>query len=362
MNRSLVVVALGGLFISAARAQTPDPDMFPRVKIETTKGDIVLELDGEKAPITTLNFLQYAESKYYDGTIFHRVIPNFMVQGGGHLPDLSEKTDGLRAPIKNEWTNGLKNVQGTVAMARKGNQPDSATAQFFINVVDNPALDMPRDGAAYAVFGRVSEGMETVEKIRNAETTSNPKYPGGKVVPAEAIVIKSVTLANPINKDKLNAKVKVMEAEQAKAAEDAKKKEEEAKAGMTSKMKEHAAKIETETGKKAQTTPSGLMYIDIQEGAGDPPKETDTVEVHYTGWLLDGTKFDSSVDRGQPAKFGLKQVIKGWTEGVGSMKPGGKRKLIIPPDLGYGKRGSPPTIPADAILVFDVELISVERK
>ena len=107
------------------------------------------------------------------------------------------------------------------------------------------------------------------------------------------------------------------------------------------------------------STASGLRYIDAKVGDGASPKATDRVTVHYTGWLTDGKKFDSSVDRGQPATFALNQVIKGWTEGVGSMKVGGKRRLIIPPDLGYGARGFPPSIPGGATLIFDVELIKI---
>lgn len=126
-------------------------------------------------------------------------------------------------------------------------------------------------------------------------------------------------------------------------------------------MRDYAKKIEEETGTKAVTTESGLMYVDLKVGDGPTPQKTDKVEVHYTGWLLDGTKFDSSVDRGQPFAFNLTGgVIQGWLEGVATMKVGGKRKLIIPPDLGYGKRGSGSRIPPDSVLVFDVELLGIK--
>lgn len=331
----------------AGTAQPAAPGVV-YVKMETSSGDIYLKLDGEKAPISVANFLQYADAGFYNGTIFHRVIPNFMIQGGGFLPDLTEKKDGLRDPIKNEWQNGLKNTRGTIAMART-QAPDSATAQFFINVVDNDRLDQPISGnAAYAVFGRVVGGMDVVDKIRNTPTKEDPKLPMGKVVPVEVVMIKSVARID-------ESKGKELEAA-AVAAEE--KERAEAAAAKERELNETIAKIEKETGKKVERTPSGLMYVILKDGAGASPAATDVVEVHYTGWLLNGTQFDSSVERG-PAKFPLNRVIKGWTEGVGLMKVGEKRKLIIPSELAYGKPGRPPVIPPDSTLVFDVELLSI---
>jgi len=163
----------------------------PKVKLETTLGDIVLELDSEKAPKTVENFLGYVNEGFYDGTIFHRVIPNFMVQGGGMLPDMTEKPN--KASIKNEANNGLKNLKGTVAMART-NEPHSATSQFFINVKDNDFLNFSSEtpqGWGYAVFGKVIEGMDVIEKIVAVET-GNKGYHGD--VPVEPITMNKVTV------------------------------------------------------------------------------------------------------------------------------------------------------------------------
>lgn len=141
----------------------------PHVRITTNLGTIDFELEAEKAPITVKNFLQYIEKKFYDGSVFHRVIKGFMVQGGGMDADLNRLERGK--PIKNEWTNGLKNVTGSVAMARPGGDPDSATSQFFINCADNEGLDeMQEDGGGYAVFAHVCDGMDVVRKIENLPT------------------------------------------------------------------------------------------------------------------------------------------------------------------------------------------------
>ncbi len=161
------------------------------VTLHTSMGDISLELDAEKAPKTVANFLQYARDGFYDGTIFHRVINNFMIQGGGMTADMAQKQ--TRAPVDNEANNGLKNKTGTIAMART-NDPHSATAQFFINVSDNGFLDHTAptaQGWGYAVFGRVTAGMDVVEKIK-AVATGNKGF--HQDVPKEAVTIERVTV------------------------------------------------------------------------------------------------------------------------------------------------------------------------
>jgi len=160
----------------------------PRVAIETTLGKITVELFVEKAPFSVKNFLHYVEEKHYDGTIFHRVIADFMIQGGGFEPGLKERK--TRDPVRNEAGNGLGNLRGTLAMART-DDPDSATSQFFINVVDNKRLDREntKDNVGYTVFGKVTDGMDVVDKIRAVETGLQQ---GFKDVPVKDVVIVAV--------------------------------------------------------------------------------------------------------------------------------------------------------------------------
>ncbi len=171
-------------------------DKKTRACIKTTLGDITVDLDGEEAPVSVENFVNYATSGYYAGTVFHRVIPGFMIQGGGLTEDMQKKSEGLQAPIKNEWTNNLNNKRGTLAMARLGGDPDSATSQFFINHADNGFLDQPQpDGAGYAVFGEVVEGMDVVDKIADTDLVNHPAYPSPQpVTPLETVFIQAVEI------------------------------------------------------------------------------------------------------------------------------------------------------------------------
>ncbi len=160
----------------------------PVVAVETNHGTFKIELFEDKAPGTVKNFLKYAEDKHYDGTIFHRVIPTFMIQGGGFEPGMKEKKS--RDPIKNESSNGLSNLKGTIAMARTG-EPNSATAQWYVNVKDNTFLDKAKaaDGVGYCVFGRVIEGLDVVDKIKAVDTDTVKSFEN---VPTKDVVIKSV--------------------------------------------------------------------------------------------------------------------------------------------------------------------------
>ncbi len=184
---STLILVIAGLFSSLVSAAGN-----PHVLFETNMGSFTVELNEQAAPGTVENFIAYVNEGYYNGTLFHRVINDFMIQGGGFEPGMKKKA--TKSPIKNEAYNGLKNERGTIAMARTGD-PHSATAQFFINTVDNAFLNHKNksgSGWGYTVFGKVVKGMETIDKIQTVRTTIHGMY---RDVPAEDIIIKKATLA-----------------------------------------------------------------------------------------------------------------------------------------------------------------------
>ena len=181
--------ALSALALVALSATAYASDASPQVKFETSLGSFVVEVYPDKAPKTVENFLQYVKSKHYDGTIFHRVIPNFMVQGGGYAAKYDEKI--ARPPVVLEAQNGLKHETGTIAMART-QEPNSARAQFFVNVKDNPFLNAKGPSDGYTVFGRVISGMDTINKIKEVPTGSGGPFPSD--VPKAVVLINSATL------------------------------------------------------------------------------------------------------------------------------------------------------------------------
>lgn len=304
-------------------------------KFETAKGDIYCALEFKKTPMTVANFVGLAEGTikntakaegvpYYDSLKFHRVIPNFMIQGGCPL-GTGTGDPGYKFP--DEFDETLKHTgPGILSMANAG--PGTNGSQFFITHVKTEWLD-----GKHTVFGHVVQGQSVVDSIKGND------------------VLKHLVILRKGKEAEAFDAAKVFEFEKANAGAKA-----EAKAKAE---KEKMDKVLNETYGSAKTTASGLRYIIEREGEGVAPTATSQVTVHYAGYLLNGNKFDSSYDRGQPATFGLNQVIPGWTEGLQLIKPGGKAKLIIPANLGYGANGYPPVIPPNSWLVFDVELIKV---
>jgi cyclophilin family peptidyl-prolyl cis-trans isomerase len=195
LNRILCLLALSAVLLSLAMPDgvlAGEGKKNPMVDVKTSMGSFTIELYEKEAPITVKNFLKYVDSKFYDGTIMHRIIPTFVIQGGGFTPDMMKK--GTAPPIENEATNGLKNLKYTLSMARTS-EVNSATCQFFINVKDNPALDhkdTTARGYGYAVFGKVVKGTEVIDKMKDVETTTKSPY---KDVPVTPVIIESMRRA-----------------------------------------------------------------------------------------------------------------------------------------------------------------------
>lgn len=303
-------------------------------KFETSKGDIYLVLEYEKTPMTVANFIGLAEGTmennvkeagqpYYDGLKFHRVIENFMIQGGCPF-GTGSGGPGYNFPDEIDPT--LKHeAPGILSMANAG--PGTNGSQFFITHLATPWLD-----GKHTVFGHVVQGQDVVNEIVQDDLINKLTIlrKGDNALAFDA--------ANVFENEKANIAVRQQEAESEKT--------------------ELADQIKNEF---TEVTPSGLRYIVLNQGTGKQPAATSNVTVHYEGKLVDGTIFDSSIQRGQPIDFGLNQVIPGWTEGVQLMKEGAKYRFYIPYTLAYGERGYPGVIPPKSDLIFEVELIKVNN-
>ncbi|MBU1234603.1 MAG: peptidylprolyl isomerase [Proteobacteria bacterium] len=306
-------------------------------KFVTDKGDIICALEYEKTPLTVANMVGLAEGtkqlgggagkggvRFYDGLTFHRVINDFMIQGGCPL---GTGTGGPGYTFPDEIDPSLRHSgPGILSMANAG--PGTNGSQFFITHVATPHLD-----GKHTVFGHVVSGMDVVNSIKK----------GDKIKTLEIIRVGDKAKAFKSDQAAFDALLATME--------------QRAREKELAAMEESVNKIKKQWP-DAISTPSGLKYVVVAEGTGETPAAGAMVKVHYTGKLLDGTQFDSSVDRGTPIDFpvGQGRVIKGWDEALLTMKKGEKRVLIIPADLGYGPSGRGP-IPPNATMVFDVELI-----
>ncbi|MDX9823640.1 peptidylprolyl isomerase [Sphaerochaeta sp.] len=302
--------------------------------LHTNKGDITLLLEHTKTPMTVANFVGLAEGTlnvhgnnkpFYSNIKFHRVIENFMIQGG--CPK-GTGTGGPGYTFPDEIEESLKHTgPGILSMANAG--PGTNGSQFFITHVATPWLD-----GKHSVFGHVVEGLDVVNSIVQGDSIKTVEIVR-KGADAEAFVVSRETFTQYV----------------LAAEEKNNKREALEKARLEEELKNRWP--------DAIKTPSGLRYVVTKAGDGKKkPVHGQKVTVHYTGSLLDGRVFDSSVRRGTPAQFAIGEVIEGWNEALKTMSAGEKRTLIIPPDLGYGTMGYPGVIPPNSYLVFDVELIA----
>ena len=331
----LVVAVLFASVASFAQKKAPVAEgIF--AEIETTKGQIVIDLTYKKTPLTVANFISLAEGtnpdvsatykgkKFYDGLKFHRVINDFMIQGGDPL-GTGSGDPGYK--FKDEITDLKHDSAGILSMANSG--PNTNGSQFFITHKATPHLD-----GKHTVFGKVTSGMDVVNKIVQND------------VMLKVTIVRKGADAKKFDAAKVFATAN--EASRIAAAKEAKERE----------IMNASVLKEFEGGK---TTASGLKYIVLKEGTGQKPVATSNVKVHYAGTLTNGTEFDSSIKRGEPIDFNLNQVIPGWTEGLQLMPEGSKYKFYIPYNLAYGERAMGGVIPAKSDLIFEVELLKINK-
>jgi cyclophilin family peptidyl-prolyl cis-trans isomerase len=336
IGKTLLAISCLLVMISAGCHKSPAYPDGLMAKLETSRGSILIQLEYEKAPLTVANFVGLAEGKiinsqrspgvpFYDGLTFHRVVPGFVIQGGDPLGN-GTGNPGYQFP--DEFDPDLRhNKAGVLSMANSG--PNSNGSQFFITLGAQPHLD-----GHHSVFGHVIEGLDLLDRINAGDRINKITIirQGSK---AKQFTVDQVTFEK-----RLNA-----------AIEKGKFAMEKEKMAIMEQIKSRWPDVET--------TASGLMYKIVRPGTGPRPAAGCTVKAQYLGKLLSGEKFDSSYDRNEPFSFvlGAGQVIKGWDEALADMRKGEKRILVIPPELGYGARGAPPVIPANAYLTFEIELI-----
>ncbi len=379
MNRSLcsIVFALALVATPAAlladdkpaadnqKGDQPVQDKLHAV-IKTDKGDIKIELYPDKAPLTVANFVNLARRGFYDGLKFHRVIADFMIQGGDPL---GSGSGGPGYQFEDETTPALKHSgPGILSMANSG--PATNGSQFFITHKETPWLD-----GKHTIFGKVLTGQDVVNKIAQGDKMNEVKIEGEASALLNSDKVKdrveewNVYLdmkfppkgmsAPEAEELKKKAEEKLKEIEKRKAA----RAEEAGRAMMDAGINFVKSKdVDVSKGQKSDT---GVWTCDVKAGDGEQPKMTDVVKVHCTGYLSDGKKFYSSHDAqpGRPAEpisNRMTGFVKGFTEALAGMKVGGKRWVVIPGHLGYGPRGNPRAgIPGDAVIVFEIELLGV---
>lgn len=331
------------------------PNLQPRIRFESSMGDFVIQLDVERSPQTALNFSHYVHDGFYDKTLIHRVIKGGLIQGGGYTTRMEKKVKELRLAIKAESGNGLANLRGSVAMSRVIGRSKSAQSQFYINLADNTSLDQSQsDGRAYIVFGQVVEGMDVIDRMGNVPVGTHPGYAAGKspLTPQTPIVIARARFEKGSSHRSVKRYVENLVASRIR------KREEDA-SRQAAQLKQRIKEIEARAGSPLITTPSGLRFVDLKIGGGAPPEQYETVEVHYKASLVDGVEFDNTYGRESPLKRRVDSFVPALREALSTMNEGGRRILVVPPEIGFGRAGVPGSVPPNSTVIFELELLQI---
>lgn len=323
-------------------ALNPQTDVLhPWLKMDTSLGDLIFELDAAESPTTVINFVEYAEGGEYDGTIFHRIVPDRIIQGGGYTPDLQFNPRNIPQVVPDTWHVELHSTEGTLALVRSSDRRGGSTAEFFINLTDNVHHDMGRNHGRYAVFGRIVGGHDTINRIRSTAIGPDPRYGGGfsPVVPTTPVIINSARLITPFDVSAAQAVIDLRYPTPAIA--------------VRKLFGKKVADALTDTG-------TGLQIADIKPGRGPrSPEPTDTIEFQYRGTFLNGEEFESSYDSREPPIRKVSSLVKGLQEAFSTMTEGGHRVVVVTPELSY-PQGIPGIIPTGSILIYELELLDIK--
>ena len=344
---------------AAARAapNDADPGLHPQVRLETNQGSFTVELDAARVPLGVTHFMDHVELGFYRGLIFHRVLKDGLIQGGVYLPSMERRSEGKKSPQALEMQTGLSHVRGTISLIQVMGRDDVPRAEFFINISSNTNLDDAAGIVAYVPIGQVIAGQDVVDRIGSVPTDKHPAYAAGlsAVVPVEPMVITETKVLRALDR---KAATKVVEERTRRAAE-AVAAEVATEEGDLNAAQQRLDDAASEAGRKVVTTPSGLKYVDTRVGKGAEPLFQDRVVLNFRGALLNGTVLNDTFLEEKPPTKRVAELIAGLREGLGTMSEGGKRLLLVPPDLAFGNTGIPGRVPPKAWMYYEVELLEV---
>lgn len=340
-----------------AAPEDSNPELHPQVRFETSMGAFSVELDAARVPVGVTHFMDHVERGFYKGLLFHRVLKGGIVQGGAYLPTMERQRGSQRAPAGMEYHSGMNNVRGTVSLIQVIGRDDVPQAEFFVNLSTNTGLDDSAGIVAYVPIGRVTEGMDVVDRLGGVPVAAHAKYAAGliEVVPVAPVTIDDVKVLRKLDRAEVQRVVEER-TRQAELAAAAAVTAEERDFNNAEQRLESAAK---EVGTTVVMTPSGLRYVDLRVGKGAQPLATDRAVMHFRGALLNGSVLNDTFIEEKPPTKKISELIAGLREGIGTMGEGGRRLFLVPPMIAFGKTGIPGRVPPDSWMFYEVELLEL---